>query len=60
MINSLADTGNIDATIPTNVNDFPESSLLLFRPVEFISLFWQERLFIKLKNAPGVYVFVPG
>lgn len=39
MMNALAETSNMDAIITNNINDFSRSSLPVYRPVEFISLF---------------------
>ncbi len=39
MINALAETSNMDAIITNNINDFSRSSLPVYRPVDFISLF---------------------
>jgi len=39
LINSLAETKNMDAILTGNVSDFSNSSLPVFRPVDFITLF---------------------
>lgn len=39
MINALAESGHMDAIITNNIDDFTRSSLPVFRPMEFISLF---------------------
>ena len=39
MINALAESGNMDAIITNNIDDFSRSTLPVYRPLEFISLF---------------------
>jgi predicted nucleic acid-binding protein len=39
LINALAETSQIDAIITNNVSDFSRSSLPVYRPSDFISLF---------------------
>lgn len=39
LINSLAETNNLDAVITHNVSDFSKSVLPVYRPAEFIALF---------------------
>jgi len=39
MINTLAETSNMDAIITNNINDFSRSSLPVYRPLDFVSLF---------------------
>jgi len=39
LINSLAETNNMDAILTNNVSDFVQSDLPVFRPVDFITLF---------------------
>ena len=39
LINSLAETHNMDAILTNNVSDFIKSDLPVYRPVDFIALF---------------------
>jgi len=39
LINSLAETHNMDAILTNNISDFIKSDLPVYRPVDFIALF---------------------
>jgi len=39
LINSLAETNNLDAILNNNISDFINSDLPVYRPVDFIALF---------------------
>ena len=39
LINALAETSNMDAIITNNISDFSRSSLPVYRPVDFISMY---------------------
>ena len=40
LINSLAETHNMNTILTNNVSDFIKSDLPVYRPVDFIALFW--------------------
>jgi len=39
LINSLAETNKMDVILTNNISDFSKSSLLVYRPADFIALF---------------------